>query len=92
MFQVGIFASQTFSGIMWLIACFIIVFLLPNTQESVFQAAKNDFNKLNMIRRRKNIINFKWKPNIPWLIASLILFVSSILSLNKKSEFIYLQF
>ena len=45
-----------------------------------------------MIRKRKNIINLKWKPNMPWLIAILILFVSSILSLNKKSEFIYLQF
>ena len=92
MFQVGTFASQTFSGIMWLLICFVIVFVLPNTQEFVFQSAKNDFNKLNMIRKRKNIINLKWKPNMPWLIAILILFVSSILSLNKKSEFIYLQF
>ena len=65
---------------------------MPNTQESVFQSAKNDFNKQNMLRKKKSIINFKWKPNLLWLTISLILFVFSILSLNNESEFIYLQF
>ena len=91
-FQIGIFALKPYTGITWLVLCSIIVFLMPNTQESVFQSAKNDFNKQNMLRKKKSIINFKWKPNLLWLTISLILFVFSILSLNNESEFIYLQF
>ncbi len=91
-FQIGVFASEPYTGIMSLLFCFFVVFLLPNTQESVFQFAKNDFNKQNMIRKRKSVINFRWQPNVLWITISLILFVSSILSLNKESEFIYLQF
>ena len=91
-FQIGTFAAQPYLGILWILLCFFIVFFLPNTHESVFQYSENNFNKKNMILKRKNFIKLKWKPNLNWAFFTFILFLSSILSLNKESEFLYFQF
>lgn len=91
-FQIGTFAAQPYLGVLWILVCFFIIFFLPNTHESVFQYSENNFNKKNMILRRKNLIKLKWKPNLNWAIFTFILFLSSILSLNKESEFLYFQF
>ena len=92
LFQVGMFASQPLSGIFLLVISSVIIFLLPNTQEFLFQNIKNDFNKENLLRKRRSFINFKWKPNFVWSLFTILILVTSILFLNRESEFIYLQF
>ena len=92
LFQVGMFASQPLSGIFLLVISSVIIFLLPNTQEFLFQNIKNDFNKENLLRKRRSFINFKWKPNFVWSLFTILTLVISILFLNRESEFIYLQF
>ncbi len=92
LFQVGLFASQPYHGIFWLIISFIIIFLFPNTQEFLFRNIKNEFNNENLLRKRKSFINIKWKPNVLWSIFTVLILITSILFLNRESEFIYLQF
>lgn len=40
----------------------------------------------------KNIFNKYWKPNYLWLVITICVFVYCIMSLNKPTEFLYLQF
>lgn len=91
-FQIGTFAADPYNGILWLTISFIIIFLLPNTYESVFQNCNNKFNKKNMILKRKSFIAVKWKPNFIWAMFTAVIFLVSILFLNKESEFLYFQF
>ena len=92
LFQVGLFASQPYHGIFWLIISFMIIFLFPNTQEFLFKNIKNEFNDENLLRKRKSFINIKWKPNVLWSLFTVLILITSILFLNRESEFIYLQF
>ena len=41
---------------------------------------------------RKSFINIKWKPNVLWSLFTVLILITSILFLNRESEFIYLQF
>lgn len=91
-FQVGIFAAQPYNGIFLLLISSFIVFLFPNTQESVFSQVKSEVNKDNVIIKRKSFISLKWKPNIAWGLIISSMFLTSVIFLNRKSEFIYFQF
>ena len=49
-------------------------------------------NKDNVIIKRKSFISLKWKPNIAWGLIISSMFLTSVIFLNRKSEFIYFQF
>jgi len=71
----------------WLIACALIVWLAPNTQQLMrgYQPALGvaDNNDMRALR---------WRPAWHWLAAVAALATFGILSLSELSEFIYFQF
>ena len=91
-FQKGLMGADPYVGLTWLFLCSIIVFLLPNTQESIFYKINNNFNKTNFIIKKSSVIKIRWKPNFFYLISTLIIFVVSLMMLGKENEFIYFQF
>ena len=91
-FQKGLMGANPYMGLTWLFLCSIIVFLLPNTQESIFYKINNNFNKTNFIIKKSSVIKIRWKPNFFYLISTLIIFVVSLMMLGKENEFIYFQF
>ena len=73
----------------WTLFAGFIAFFLPNTQ----QLMKNFEPALDFVKEeRKSVFNLRWKPQILWAIVIAMLLVSSLLSLNRPSEFLYFQF
>jgi D-alanyl-lipoteichoic acid acyltransferase DltB (MBOAT superfamily) len=72
----------------WLLCLFIVVWLMPNTQEIVgrFKAALDD-PKLDLSTGR-----LKWRPTTLWAFITAGLLVISILGFVRVSEFLYFQF
>jgi alginate O-acetyltransferase complex protein AlgI len=69
----------------WLIACALIVWLAPNTQQWMrgYQPALGVTDES---------CGWRWRPARRWLVATAALAVFGILSLSELSEFIYFQF
>jgi len=78
-------------GLVWLIVLFFITFFSPNTQQimraycPVLDTFKGGIPKLRYRWMR-------WRPTVLWGLFVGGIFVFSVLSLNKKSEFLYFQF
>ncbi|WP_367872600.1 MBOAT family protein [Luteolibacter sp. Populi] len=76
------------------VACLLIVWLLPNSQEILrrYQPAlglKGLTGKTNAPGPRRF---WQWRPTWPWAVFVMLLVTGSIYQFNKVSEFIYFQF
>jgi alginate O-acetyltransferase complex protein AlgI len=88
----GFFANNIFSdmytGLVWILILFLISIVFPNTQQIIGlydPSSKPDFSKVQQHW-------IKWKITREWAIFTAILFVISVISLTKGSEFLYFQF
>ena len=73
-----------------LIACLILVWFAPNTQQFMSRFVPESYNanpNSNFLK-----IKLQWSPNIYWALFVAILLVSSILNLTRINEFLYFQF
>lgn len=82
--------TAVFSGgtqINWLIACALLVWLAPNTQQLLrrFQPALD-------VTDQMGARGLRWQLNTRWMLAIAALATFGILSLSNLSEFIYFQF
>jgi hypothetical protein len=84
--EVLIFLSRP--AIVLLGALLGICWLLPNTQELVSESALNEWP------RRRALLGWplRWCPTVAWAIAVSGLWVASVSSLSRASEFLYFQF
>lgn len=75
---------------MWTLLAAFIAFLMPNTQQLMrhFEPALDYVAETGQL----SIFNWCWKPRALWATMIAILIVSSVLSLNRPSEFLYFQF
>jgi D-alanyl-lipoteichoic acid acyltransferase DltB (MBOAT superfamily) len=74
----------------YLVAGFLIVYLLPNTQQFF-----GDFEPSLEPPRKESLWGLerlKWAPNGFWALYCATLFVAAFLNISKASEFIYFQF
>ncbi len=73
-----------------LIACLILVWFAPNTQQFMSRFVPESYN----VNHKSNLskIKLQWAPNIYWALFIGILLVSSILNLTRINEFLYFQF
>ena len=73
-----------------LIACLILVWFAPNTQQFMSRFIPESYDvKLSSNFSR---INLQWSPNGYWAVFIAILAVSALLNLTKINEFLYFQF
>ncbi|MES2046930.1 MAG: MBOAT family protein [Pseudomonadota bacterium] len=74
----------------WTLLAALIAFLTPNTQ----QLLRHFVPALDYVAetRTTSICNWEWKPKSVWAVMVAVLLVSSLLSLNRPSEFLYFQF
>jgi D-alanyl-lipoteichoic acid acyltransferase DltB (MBOAT superfamily) len=82
--------TGTFGGgpqLNWLIACALIVWLAPNTQQ-ILRA----FRPALGVEPDGRCPWWQWRPAWPWLAATSIIAALAVLSLTEVSEFIYFQF
>ena len=78
-------------GLVWLIVLFCITSFSPNTQQIMYAY----YPALNAIKVGVLKLRYQWmgwRPTVLWGILVAGIFVFSVLSLNKKSEFLYFQF
>jgi hypothetical protein len=73
-----------------LIACLILVWFAPNTQQFMSRFVPESYNVNQKTNHSKN--KLQWAPNIYWALFIGILLVSSILNLTRINEFLYFQF
>jgi hypothetical protein len=66
--------------ILYLCSLFIIVLAFPNSQEIIFESEKINFKIL------------RWKPNLLWILLTLVISIISLMNLSRVSEFLYFQF
>jgi len=66
--------------ILYLCSLFIIVLAFPNSQEIIFESEKINFKFL------------RWKPNLLWILLTLVISIISLMNLSRVSEFLYFQF
>jgi hypothetical protein len=82
--------TGTFGGgpqLNWLIACALIVWLAPNTQQ-ILRA----FRPALGVEPDGHSAWWQWRPAWPWLAATSVIAALAVLSLTEVSEFIYFQF
>jgi alginate O-acetyltransferase complex protein AlgI len=74
----------------WTLVAAFIAFLMPNTQQLMrhFEPALDYVEE----DRKSFFAGVRWKPKTTWALLISILLVSSLLSLNRPSEFLYFQF
>jgi D-alanyl-lipoteichoic acid acyltransferase DltB (MBOAT superfamily) len=77
-------------NVIWLAACALIVWGLPNTQEFMGRRIPNAAVASGGLLARFPVI--AWHPSRAWLAAILALGLASLASLNRVSEFLYFQF
>ncbi len=78
-----------------LLICFVfILWLLPNTQEifSKYHPYQNDVKFSNELDNNRFYQHIKWQPSMLWAVLLSVLFIISLMSLSKVSEFLYFQF
>jgi len=75
------------SAIQWIIVSLLVVWIAPNTQQMManFKPALN-------LPEDNSATRLLWQPSYPWLVASIVCAVASILFISEISEFIYFQF
>ncbi|MDH4317232.1 MAG: hypothetical protein OEV64_02475 [Desulfobulbaceae bacterium] len=82
--------SQVNHAIGWIIFCSLVCFFMPNTrqlfEDRPFQISL-DPSKIDSLTRM-----FHWRPNTWWLGFVFTLFLCSLYSINRLSEFLYYQF
>ena len=66
--------------------CFVIVWVMPNTQEILGQLGPNDAPSRSLFP------NFRWKPTATWSVGIAALFCVAILMLDASARFLYFQF
>jgi hypothetical protein len=78
-------------GLVWLVVLFFITSFFPNTQQIMraYYPALDTF-KGGVLKLRYRWM--RWRPTLIWGLFVAGIFVFSVLSLNKKSEFLYFQF
>ena len=71
---------------MAVMACFFIVWALPNTQEILGQLSSEE------VRLPSLLPNLYWRPTIVWSLSLAFLFFISMVMLNANAKFLYFQF
>jgi len=82
--------TATFGGgtqMNWIIACALIAFVAPNTQEILRR-----FRPALGVEPGSVARWWHWRPAWPWLAATALAAACAVLSLTAVSEFIYFQF
>ena len=90
-FQNGVFGSDPYAGVGWIVGLLLISVALPNTQQ-IMRRYRPAFETYQGEIKRLNYRWLEWRPTKTWGIFTATIFVLAVLGLTRVSEFLYFQF
>jgi D-alanyl-lipoteichoic acid acyltransferase DltB (MBOAT superfamily) len=86
-----IFGSNPYYGIVWILTLLFISVVLPNTQQVMYRYC-HAFEAYSSESSYSYTHWLVWNPALSWTLYIALIFVLSVLHLNRASEFLYFQF
>jgi alginate O-acetyltransferase complex protein AlgI len=90
-FHNGVFSSNPYVGILWILGLMLISLYFPNVPQIMNKYHyKSKIYSGIVVKQRGFLV--EWRPTLSWLILISMIFVISVLGLTQVSKFLYFQF